>query len=88
VQAGSTYAFVPDTSANREAVASLYIPGSPTAGRLADFALVDPPPTGPDNVANRRIRMWPYAIRITVRVYDPQGRLDEPVVRSLVHRFD
>jgi len=87
VQAGSTYVFVPDTAANREAVAGLLqpdgtaIPGS----RLADFALLDP--TGPNNVGNRDVRMWPYAIRITVRVFDPKGRLDEPVVRSLVHRF-
>jgi hypothetical protein len=32
--------------------------------------------------------MWPYAIRVTVRVIDEKGRLDEPIVRSLVHWFD
>lgn len=36
----------------------------------------------------RIIRLWPYAIRITVRVWDARGRLDEPIVRSIVHRFD
>ena len=83
--AGSTtYVFVPDTAANREAVALLN-PNAPP-NRLTDFALLDP--TGPNNVGNRDVRMWPYAIRITVRVFDPKGRLDEPVVRSLVHRFE
>ncbi len=87
----TTYVFVPDTAANREAVARLYVPGTGATGRLLDFAQVVPPGlpyNGPDNVANRRVRMWPYAIRITVRVFDPRGRLDEPVVRSLVHRFE
>jgi len=32
--------------------------------------------------------MWPYAIRITVRVFDRLGRLEQPIVRSIVHRFD
>jgi prepilin-type N-terminal cleavage/methylation domain-containing protein len=82
VQAGSTYVFVPDTAANREAVAN----SDPATERLRDFALVDP--SEPASIENRRIRMWPYAIRVTVRVHDPQGRLDQPVERSLVHRFD
>lgn len=33
------------------------------------------------------VRTWPYAIRITVRVTDPKGRLTEPIVRTVVHRF-
>ena len=84
----TTYVFVPDTAANRDLVAALD-PNASIPNRLQDFALVDPNiMPNPNTVANRRIRMWPYAIRITVRVYDPKGRLDEPVVRSLVHRFE
>ncbi len=86
VDAGSTFVFVPDTAANRELVAS----EDPTSGSNVrwyyDFARLDP--TKIDSVSNRRIRMWPYAIRITVRVFDPRGRLNEPIVRTLVHRFD
>ncbi|MBU0637943.1 MAG: prepilin-type N-terminal cleavage/methylation domain-containing protein [Planctomycetes bacterium] len=77
VAAGQTYVFIPDTAENREQ-AALYRP--------ADFARLDP--TGNDDLANKRIRMWPYALRITVRVFDPRGRLEEPIVRSIVHRFD
>ena len=88
VQPGRTYVFVPDTAASRDVVASQV--WAPTEGtRFDDFALVVPPAAGGANtVANRRIRMWPYAIRITVRVFDPRGRLEAPIVRSIVHRFD
>jgi prepilin-type N-terminal cleavage/methylation domain-containing protein len=89
----TTYVFVPDTPANRNLVAQQLTPGvgAPT-GRLLDFARLDQnvsmhnSPT--DAVSSRIIRMWPYAIRITVRVFDRQGRLNEPIVRSIVHRFD
>ncbi|RMF72719.1 MAG: hypothetical protein D6744_16520, partial [Planctomycetota bacterium] len=37
---------------------------------------------------NRIIRLWPYAVRVTVRVFDPQGRMESPIVRRYVHRFD
>lgn len=39
-------------------------------------------------VSNRRIRLWPYAMRITVRVADGEGRLESPISRTIVHRFD
>jgi len=92
VEPGRTYMFVPDTSENRQVIAAQV--GDPPLclpfGRLADFARLDP--TRPDEcgvtVENRIIRTWPYAIRVTVRVFDPRGRLPEPIVRSVVHRFE
>ncbi len=87
----TTYVFVPDTPENRNAVALQADPatGIPAVGsRLETFARLNPLPTAPDTVDNRIIRMWPYAIRITIRVWDARGRLDEPIVRSIVHRFD
>lgn len=93
VTPGETYVFVPDTAENRALVANqVAADGSPVGGsRLAQFAQVIPPGSpyqGPNTAANRKIRMWPYAIRVTVHAYDPQGRLEEPIVRSVVHRFD
>ena len=89
---GETYAFAPDTAANRNLVSGqVDAAGRALSGsRLADFAGLVPTSPGDqyDNVSNRRVRMWPYAIRITVRVFDPRGRLPEPIVRSIVHRFD
>jgi len=82
VEPGQTYVFVPDTAENRE----LVVADPMGSGRLLTFAKLDK--DGPNNVANRRVRMWPYAIRVTVRVIDRQGRLEEPLVRSIVHRFD
>jgi len=70
--------------------------GSP-GYRLNSFAQVIPPSTapppynvynGPNTVDNRMVRLWPYAIRITVRIFDREGRLEDPIVRSLVHRFE
>jgi hypothetical protein len=81
VDPGATYVFVPDTAANRDAVA-----GDPNLIRLLTFAKVDP--LQPQALTNQIVRMWPYAIRVTVRVFDRQGRLKEPIVRSIVHRFD
>ncbi len=91
VVAGERYVFVPDTPENRNSVAQDILPGDPhSMDRLFDFARIDQEPTLDPNGAleYRRIRMWPYAIRVTVRVYDPRGRLTEPIVRSFVHRFE
>lgn len=41
-----------------------------------------------DRSNNRKIRTWPYAIRITVRVFDAGGKLQEPLTRTFIHRFD
>jgi prepilin-type N-terminal cleavage/methylation domain-containing protein len=83
IEDGFTYVFVPDTPENRSVIASQTVGGG---GRIDTFAMLNP--TKPDTVDNRIIRLWPYAIRITVRVWDARGRLDEPIVRSIVHRFD
>ena len=90
VEPGRTYVFVPDSPAMRTAVASeVQANGRPLAGtRLAQFGLVIPPPVGQDTVENRIIRLWPYAIRVTVRVFDRTGRLEQPVVRTVTHWFD
>lgn len=75
--------------------------GRPLVGsqwdRLNTFGQVIPPQTGPsenwqpggalDRSSNRRIRTWPYAIRVTVRVFDVGGKLEEPITRTFVHRF-
>lgn len=79
VEPGRTYIFAPDSLENRSALLQ--------TERLAqDFQLLNP--NRPNNVQNRVARLWPYAIRVTVRVYDPRGRLPEPIVRSVVHRFE
>lgn len=91
VEPGTMYVFVPDTQANRDAVGKQLIgTGEPDPnGRLATFAKLDPRiDDRASAVSNRRVRMWPYAIRITVRVFDPRGRLAEPIVRTIVHRFE
>lgn len=67
--------------------------------RLADFARLDeadllnknPPKNNMSGALgswNRRVRMWPYAVRVTVRVLDPRGRLQEPIMRTIIHRFE
>jgi hypothetical protein len=90
----TTYVFVPDTQQNRDAVASQIDVGGHPINRLAQFGRLDQNPGNDagsppvDVLQNRIIRMWPYAIRITIRVWDARGRLDEPIVRSIVHRFD
>lgn len=91
VEAGRTYVFIPDTAENRDYVVQLYQP-STWQPRLLDFARLDQEEdlhlSRSDAVEQRVIRMWPYAIRITVRVFDRLGRLEQPIVRSIVHRFD
>ena len=86
VEEGETYVFVPDTAANRALIASQVSSGNEGFVRLGSFISMDE--GDPNNIEKKRIRTWPYAIRITVRVFDPLGRLDEPIVRSLIHRFD
>lgn len=82
VPAGQTFVFLPDTLANRAAI-------TPETTRFWEFGSIHPDTQASNNdPANRRIRMWPYAIRITVRVTDPKGRLPDPVVRTIVKRFD
>jgi type II secretory pathway pseudopilin PulG len=99
VDAGQTYVFVPDTEENRHLIEAQALQAptnvdSLTGDRVSTFKKlvpdsVDLPPyQGLDTIDNRRIRMWPYAIRVTVRVIDQRGRLEEPIVRSVVHRFD
>jgi prepilin-type N-terminal cleavage/methylation domain-containing protein len=91
VEPGETYVFVPDSAENRASIASQINPanGLPQ-GRLATFARLDQDPGGDptDAVQQRIIRTWPYAIRITVRAFDDAGRLEQPVVRTMVHRFE
>jgi hypothetical protein len=90
---------VPDSDENRRLVESqIDATGAPIDDRkrLFSFAQVIPPrgstpPVdygGSPSVSNRRVRMWPYAIRVTVRAFDQRNRLEQPIVRSIVHRFD
>jgi len=78
VRPGDGYLFVPNTPPNCDAIVGSL--------READFGRLNP--VLPDIAANKRFRTWPYAIRITVRAYDPRGRLAEPLVRVIEHRFD
>lgn len=99
VRDNGTYVFVPDTPENRQAIADpsqLDPNGRPASNtRLETFGRLDQalngeiPWTAADpSRGGRMVRLWPYAIRITVRVYDPRGRLEEPIVRTIVHRFE
>lgn len=82
VPPGDTFVFLPDTLSNRGAI-------TPQTTRFWEFGSIEPDTSATkSDAANRRIRMWPYAIRITIRVVDPKGRLPEPVVRTIVKRFD
>lgn len=101
VEPGETYFFVPDTLENRLAIADqvrnpvagpVFAASLPGTRGLDHFGRLDQNEAlhyqRSDALTQRIIRTWPYAIRVTVRVYDPKGRLDQPLVRSLVHRFD
>lgn len=103
VEPGQTYVFVPDTEENRQLVESQIFLNGPRTGRalphpsrLQTFKQFIPPGLARDlgmlhegdTADNRRVRMWPYAVRVTIRVIDQKGRLDEPIVRSVLHRFD
>lgn len=96
VEPGKTYVFVPDSFENRVALAGQV---SDINSRFWKFGRRDQCFTSgvynaalhtqlSDAIPQRELRTWPYAIRVTVRVYDPKGRLDQPLVRSVVHRFD
>lgn len=95
IEDGETYVFVPDSAQNR---AFLAANNGFNNSRLATFGRIDQDLNNVGSQAEqnanqydpsaRRIRLWPYAIRITVRAFDPLGRLDEPMVRTIVHRFD
>jgi hypothetical protein len=92
---GQTYVFVPDTQQNRQALIAdqdLATPGHQYAPRLFDFGRLDQDASvvepAIDSVSQRLIRMWPYAIRVTVRVWDVRGVLPEPIVRTVMHRFE
>jgi len=99
VEPGQTYVFVPDSSENRalveaQAAADPLNVSNLFPQRVATFMQLVPPGAvayapynGPNTIDNRQIRMWPYAIRATIRVIDQRGRLEEPIVRSVVHRF-
>jgi prepilin-type N-terminal cleavage/methylation domain-containing protein len=95
VPAGETFMFLPDTQENRQYILSqvdatgLVLGGS----RLSSYGqVVQPayqsPPNSMNTPGNRRVRLWPYAIRITIRAFDEKGKLAEPLVRTIVHRFD
>jgi hypothetical protein len=89
---GQKYIFVPDNGVNRSAIAQQFVPSGPiiTPPRPFTSMTADAVPLLPGEtpLTHRRIRTWPYAIRVTVRVYDERNRLSSPIVRSLVHRFD
>jgi prepilin-type N-terminal cleavage/methylation domain-containing protein len=87
---GETYVFLPDSEDNRRLIAD-QATGPLNGTRLDMFKRLDQnttPETAAEILAHRRIRLWPYAIRITVRAFDPQGRLESPIERTLIHRFD
>lgn len=94
VEPGETYVFVPDSAANRALIESQVDTSSPPLvvnnTRLATFLPVTQPvPAGSQpRGSDMRVRCWPYAIRVTVRVFDPKGRLADPVVRSIEHWFE
>jgi len=97
VDHGKTYVFLPDNVENRAAIRS-QIDGSGktiSGSRLRAFAPLDPyaplqPPftNQEDNPSNRIVRLWPWAVRVTVRVLDRRGELKDPVIRTIVHRFE
>jgi hypothetical protein len=91
VEAGRTYVFIPDTAENRNHVAQLFASSATGApdGRLLDFARLDQNPTvtpiTPLNSASSACGRRHSHHR---RVFDRLGRLEQPIVRSIVHRFD
>lgn len=85
---GSTYVFVPDSAENRQVIASADVADA------TGFALLPPVRTDDFGLtlnqsgnARQIVRTWPYAVRVTIRAYDPRAQLDQPIIRTLVHRF-
>ncbi len=84
VAPGETYVFLPDTPENRQRIAQM-----PLSELLRRYTRINPD----QNLASAaledlRIRLWPYAIRVTIRAYDPRGRLNEPIYRTIMHCFN
>jgi len=100
VEPGQMYVFVPDTEENRDLVrqpgiGSINVSTLPGGPRISTFAKITPGfgdldvnYGGGDTVNNRDVRMWPYAIRVTFKAIDRNGRLEKPITRCLVHWFD
>lgn len=95
VEPDKYYVFVPDSTTNRALIEAQ----APTANggaiqnadvtRLRQFAPVIDPGTGNAGyLQDRRIRLWPYAIRITIRAIDSKAQISEPITRTIEHWFD
>lgn len=87
---GETYVFLPDTPENRHKIA--YFASSEVSGGLnvlfSRFTRINPDQDlASGALEDLRIRLWPYAIRLTIRAYDPRGRLNEPIYRTIMHCF-
>lgn len=54
---------------------------------LRDLTLQSADPPLPTATVRPTFR-WPRAIRITLRVWDPAGRLEDPIVHTIVHTFE
>jgi len=54
---------------------------------LRDLTL-QPADAPPSTATVRPTFRWPRAIRITLRVWDPAGRLEDPIVHTIVHTFE
>lgn len=88
VEPDATYVFLPDTETNRARIAGAATAlNSPLWDRLQEFAMAGLGVSGGSQARN--IRLWPYAIRITVKAVDENAELrDSPIERVIVHRFD
>lgn len=53
-------------------------------GQVIIWSRVSPNATA-DGLSERY--RWPRALKITLRVYDPSGRLEEPLEHSIIHRW-
>lgn len=73
----------------------VFLPNTPEALQTIRLDALEPSPVRTfsdidqsDSGTTIRPRMFPYGLRITVRVVDPQDRLAEPLERVIVHYFD
>lgn len=94
---GDYYVFVPDSRDNRTQLETqLPTPGqtnrwraAPPNSRLQQFGVITPLPNGKDEeLRDRRVRTWPYAVRVTMRMFDSKGVLKDPITRTFEHWFD